>query len=105
MAATLTRLGELRTRGHDYNDAGEQTASIQTYSMDGLRLRLDRDGGDAPLFPGTGYEIRPNDGWAVDRDIDARSGGHWAHLVDNDGASAAELPLTDGAVVLDRSRR
>ena len=101
---TLIRLGVLRTQARDYYDAGEQLAGIQIHTIDGTTIRMDRDGADAPLYPGTGYEIRPNDGWAVDRDIDGGA-GHFAHLVDDEGRPATELPLIDGAMALDRSRQ
>lgn len=105
-APALTRLGELRTTCSGYYDAGEQNASTPLYTIDGLSIRLDADGRTAPLYPGEGYELRPNDGWYVERQgIHYNGAGHWAHLVDADGAVATSLPLVDGVVVLDRAKR
>lgn len=101
-APALTRLGVLRTSAHGYYDAGEQVAGGTIHTIDGLLLRLDATGGTAPLYPGEGYELRPNDGWAVDRDVD-HGPGHWAHLITPDGSVATELPLTEGFVALDRA--
>lgn len=105
-APTMTKIGELRTAGRGYYDAGEQNASVQTYSIDGLSIRLDADGRTVSLYPGEGYELRPNDGWYVERQgVHYNGAGHWAHLVDADGAAAKSLPLVDGTVILDRAKR
>lgn len=103
-APAMTKLGELRTRSSGYYDAGEQNASTPLFNIDGLSIRVDETGTTAPLYPGESYEIRPNDGWAVDRPID-HGPGHWAHLVDAAGAVATALPLVDGSVILDRAKR
>jgi hypothetical protein len=104
-APTMIRLGELRTRSQGYYEAGEQAASTAIHYIEGVSLRLDADGVDTPLVPGFVYRVAPNDGWAVDPVIPAVHSDttHWAHLVDTAGATAATLPLVDGAVVLDRS--
>lgn len=104
-APTLTRLGELRTAASGYYDAGEQNASVQLHTIDGVMLRRDDTGATAPLYPGEGYEIRPNDGWAVDRPGIDRGPGHWAHLVDMAGDPVQALPLLDGTLILDRTHR
>lgn len=103
--AQMTRLGALRTTAHEHyeqTEVGERVTT--TYGIPGLRVVLDR-GGYAPLFPGTGYELRPNDGWAVDRQGVDYGPGHFAHLVDETGAPARELPTEAGTVLLDRGHR
>lgn len=102
-APTMTRLGVLRTDQIQTFDPDDRSVTLAY--VDGLTIRTDADGQSAPLAPGVGYEIRPNDGWAVDRDID-HGPGHHGHLVDaEDGHVAGALPLVDGVVILDRAHR
>jgi hypothetical protein len=104
-APTMTRLGELRTRGQEFYEAGDENASMVLHYIEGVNVRMDADGVDTPLHPGFVYRVAPNDGWAVDPVVPRihHEAAHWAHLVEANGQVATSLPLEDGALFLDRA--